>query len=221
MLAEHPDALVLAGGTDLMVEINDGHRRPDDVVVGGQPGARTRSWRTTPPPRTLTIGAGDHLQRAAERTAGHVRRRRWPRPRARSVRRRSATPARSAATSAPARPPATVCRCSPRSTPPSRSRRRPASAPCPCGEFMIGVKRTAIEPGELIVAITVPLLAAGRATPRSGCATRWSSPWPAPASSSTRPIGAVRARPRVGRPDDHAVPRGRGAARRRASTGPR
>ena len=31
MLAEHPGALILGGGTDLMVEINDGHRRPDGV----------------------------------------------------------------------------------------------------------------------------------------------------------------------------------------------
>ena len=44
----------------------------------------------------------------------------------------------------------------------------------PVGEFMVGVKRTAIEPGEMIVEIEHPgRRAAGRATPRSGCATRW------------------------------------------------
>lgn len=32
-LAEHPDAHLLAGGTDLMVEVNLGHRRPDRVVA--------------------------------------------------------------------------------------------------------------------------------------------------------------------------------------------
>lgn len=32
-LAEQPDAHVLAGGTDLMVEVNHGHRRPDAVVA--------------------------------------------------------------------------------------------------------------------------------------------------------------------------------------------
>jgi CO/xanthine dehydrogenase FAD-binding subunit len=34
-LAEHPGAHVLAGGTDFMVEVNFGHRRPDDVVALG------------------------------------------------------------------------------------------------------------------------------------------------------------------------------------------
>jgi CO/xanthine dehydrogenase FAD-binding subunit len=31
-LAEHPDAHVLAGGTDLMVEVNSGHRRPNAIL---------------------------------------------------------------------------------------------------------------------------------------------------------------------------------------------
>ncbi|MYH99321.1 MAG: xanthine dehydrogenase family protein subunit M, partial [Acidimicrobiia bacterium] len=35
-LAEHPDATVLAGGTDLMVEINRGLRRPSHVVAVAQ-----------------------------------------------------------------------------------------------------------------------------------------------------------------------------------------
>ncbi len=35
-LAEHPGAHVLAGGTDFMVEVNFGHRRPDDVVALAQ-----------------------------------------------------------------------------------------------------------------------------------------------------------------------------------------
>lgn len=33
LLAESPDATLLAGGTDLMVEINFGHRQPDHVVA--------------------------------------------------------------------------------------------------------------------------------------------------------------------------------------------
>ncbi|MEX2505001.1 MAG: FAD binding domain-containing protein [Egicoccus sp.] len=32
-LAERPDAHVLAGGTDLMIEVNHGHRRPESVVA--------------------------------------------------------------------------------------------------------------------------------------------------------------------------------------------
>jgi len=35
-LAEHPDATVLAGGTDLMVEVNDGRRSPAQVVAVGR-----------------------------------------------------------------------------------------------------------------------------------------------------------------------------------------
>ena len=57
MLGEHPDALILAGGTDLMVEINDGHRRPDDVVVAVNRVPELRSWRHDPAAATLTIGA--------------------------------------------------------------------------------------------------------------------------------------------------------------------
>ena len=32
-LAATPSSTVLAGGTDLMVEVNDGHRRPSGAVV--------------------------------------------------------------------------------------------------------------------------------------------------------------------------------------------
>jgi len=32
MLSEAPGATLLAGGTDLMVEINFNHRKPDDVI---------------------------------------------------------------------------------------------------------------------------------------------------------------------------------------------
>ena len=40
-LADHPDALVLAGGTDLMVDVNESrHRFADgDTVRGGQSGS--------------------------------------------------------------------------------------------------------------------------------------------------------------------------------------
>ncbi len=32
MKAEHPDAVPIAGGTDVMVEINLDHRRPETVI---------------------------------------------------------------------------------------------------------------------------------------------------------------------------------------------
>ena len=58
LLAEQPDALLLAGGTDAMVEINDGHRRPDDLVIALNRVGDLRAWRHDAERRTVTIGAG-------------------------------------------------------------------------------------------------------------------------------------------------------------------
>jgi CO/xanthine dehydrogenase FAD-binding subunit len=56
-LDERPHATVLAGGTDLMVEINGGHRRVDDVVaIDRVPELRT--WRRSGNGNALVIGAG-------------------------------------------------------------------------------------------------------------------------------------------------------------------
>lgn len=57
LFGEHPDALLVAGGTDAMVEINDGHRRPDDVVIALNRVSDLRSWRHDPASGTVTIGA--------------------------------------------------------------------------------------------------------------------------------------------------------------------
>ncbi|MEO1056691.1 MAG: FAD binding domain-containing protein [Actinomycetota bacterium] len=59
-LAERPGSIVLAGGTDMMVEVNDGALRPlpdADVVVVNRI-AELRSWRHDPAAQTVTIGAG-------------------------------------------------------------------------------------------------------------------------------------------------------------------
>jgi CO/xanthine dehydrogenase FAD-binding subunit len=54
-LADHPDADVLAGGTDLMVEVNAGHRRP--VAVLSLAGVRElKAWRRDGD--ALVLGAG-------------------------------------------------------------------------------------------------------------------------------------------------------------------
>jgi CO/xanthine dehydrogenase FAD-binding subunit len=45
-LAEHRDAMLLAGGTDFMVEVNFGHRRPE-TVVSLRHVADLRSWSRT------------------------------------------------------------------------------------------------------------------------------------------------------------------------------
>jgi CO/xanthine dehydrogenase FAD-binding subunit len=54
-LAEHPGAHVLAGGTDFMVEVNFGHRRPDDVVALAQV-PELRRWDIEG--GTVRLGAG-------------------------------------------------------------------------------------------------------------------------------------------------------------------
>jgi CO/xanthine dehydrogenase FAD-binding subunit len=54
-LADRPGAQVLAGGTDFMVEVNFGHRRPDDVVSLGRV-SELRRWRVEG--ETIRLGAG-------------------------------------------------------------------------------------------------------------------------------------------------------------------
>jgi len=58
LLGEQPDALLLAGGTDAMVEINDGHRRPGELVIALNRIGDLRAWRHDADAATLTIGAG-------------------------------------------------------------------------------------------------------------------------------------------------------------------
>lgn len=159
VLDAHPDALVLAGGTDLMVEVNEAYRRVADgatiVAVGRLPELRT--WTHDPAARTLTIGAGVTYTELAEpplaglvpalaqasRTVGS--------PQIRNT----ATLGGNLATCSPAGDglpvlaalEATVHLAGPRG-------RRDLAV----HEFMVGVKRTALAPAELITAVTVPLL---------------------------------------------------------------
>jgi CO/xanthine dehydrogenase FAD-binding subunit len=155
MLGEHPDALILGGGTDLMVEINDGFRRPDGIVIAVNRVPELRSWRHDPAAGILTIGAAitysellcDPLAAfspalaEASRTVGS--------PQIRNA----GTVAGNLGTCSPAGDAlpvlaaldATVALAS-----------AAGVRTVPVREFMVGVKRTAIEPGELIVEITVP-----------------------------------------------------------------
>jgi CO/xanthine dehydrogenase FAD-binding subunit len=56
-LAAEPASTVVAGGTDVMVEVNSGHRRPDSVIaIGRVPELRT--WSHDVATSTLRIGAG-------------------------------------------------------------------------------------------------------------------------------------------------------------------
>ncbi len=54
-LAEHPEAHVLAGGTDFMVEVNFGHRRPEAVLSLAKV-PELRGWRREGD--SLVLGAG-------------------------------------------------------------------------------------------------------------------------------------------------------------------
>lgn len=165
-LSSHPDAMVLAGGTDLMVAVNEGHRRlpwrpagdPDEatvLVVNRVP--ELTSWTLDQAGRTLTLGAavtwttigreplGTVVPALAEaaRTVGS--------PQIRNA----GTIGGNLGTCSPAGDglpvlaavDATVTLVSP------QGRRT-----LPVGDFMVGVKRTALAPGELIESVTVPLL---------------------------------------------------------------
>lgn len=164
-LAAQPDALLLAGGTDVMVEVNEG-RRPLDgagtvICVDRLP--ELRSWTLDRTAGTLRLGAAvtyaelavpplaDLLPALAQaaRTVGS--------PQIRNV----ATIGGNLGTCSPAGDglpvlsalDAVVEVAGGREVAGVEGVRDVAVA-----DFMIGVKRTALRPGELITAVTVPLL---------------------------------------------------------------
>lgn len=154
-LAASPGATVLAGGTDLMVEINEGRRHVGDVVAVDRV-PELRSWEHDPA-GLLRIGAGVTWHELEhEPIAG------WVPSLAQAARtvgspqiRHAGTIGGNLGTSSPAGdglPPlaaldATVHLASVEGT-----------RDVPFAEFMTGPKRTALHPGELIVAVTVPVL---------------------------------------------------------------
>jgi CO/xanthine dehydrogenase FAD-binding subunit len=161
-LAANPEATLLAGGTDLVVEVNEGHRRfawPDgdtDVI------ALTRvpelsTWTYDPDARTITLGAAvtwSEIEREplrgmlpalaeAARTVGS--------PQIRNA----GTVGGNLATCSPAGDglPVFAALDARVNLIGSGGRRT-----LPVGEFMVGVKRTALAPGEMIESITLELL---------------------------------------------------------------
>ncbi len=218
MLAEHPEALVLAGGTDLMVEINDGHRRPDDVVIAVNRVPELRSWRHDPAAATLTIGAAitytellaDPLAAVLAGAGRGVAYGRFPadpqrrharrQPRHVLARRRRASGARRARCHGHA---GVGRRRSHRARSGVHGRREAH------GDRAGGVDRRDHRADRSRLAG----LRQGRGAQRHGHRRRQRL------SRGRRVRAADRARPRVGRPDDHPVRRGRGRARRRARLG--
>jgi CO/xanthine dehydrogenase FAD-binding subunit len=157
MLAEHPRATLLTGGTDAMVEINDGHRRPDGVVVALDRVAELRAWHHDPSAGTVTIGAavtytelmGDRLSTLlpalaeASRTVGS--------PQIRNA----GTLGGNLGTCSPAGDGLPVLSALDATV---VLQSAGGARTVPVGEFMVGVKRTALRPGELIASVVVPVL---------------------------------------------------------------
>ena len=157
-LAAAPEALVLAGGTDLMVGVNEGHRRPTEVVTlaGIDELRRTRVERVDGRDM-LVIGAGVTYTTLAEPEIA----RRVPAlaVAARTVGspqiRNAGTIGGNLGTASPAGDTLPVLH--------ALDARVEAVGPAgsrvlPVREFVIGPKRTALAPGELIASVHVPVL---------------------------------------------------------------
>src|SRR5262249_35213281 len=155
-LASHEGAMVLAGGTDAMVEINAGHRRPGDVVAVNRV-AELRSWTYDPGTALVRIGAAvTYTEMMTSPIAGLV-------PALAEAARTVGSPQiRNAGTLG-----GNLGTCSPAgdglpvlsaldATVHLASAAGERSLPVQ--EFMVGVKRTALRPGELITAVTLPVL---------------------------------------------------------------
>lgn len=156
-LGDRPQSTLLCGGTDLMVEINDGHRRPDDDVVVVNRIAELRSWRHDPVTATLRVGAAVSYAEMVESPLAS-----WCPALAQAARTVGSPQIRTAGTLG-----GNLGTCSPAgdglpvlsaldavvevaSAAGSRS--------VPVAEFMVGVKQTSLRPGELIVAVTMPVV---------------------------------------------------------------
>jgi CO/xanthine dehydrogenase FAD-binding subunit len=156
-LTEHPDATVLAGGTDLMVEVNDGRRIPSQVIAVGRvaelAGIRVDGHTQG---ATIVIGAAATFARLERGTVAELA------PAlayaARTVGspqiRNAATIGGNLATASPAGDslPVLVALGATIEVAGPDGRRR-----IPINEFFTGPKRSALAPGELVVAVHVPV----------------------------------------------------------------
>ncbi len=151
--AEHPGALAIRGGTDVMVELNFDRARPEAILDLGEV-AELGGWSRDD--GTLRLGAGPHVCRDRARRAGDRSCRRSRRRREPSARRRSATAALSAATSPLRLPPATHCRrCSVDEAEVELASVARGTRRLSVREFLVGPKQNALEEDELIVAVLV------------------------------------------------------------------
>ena len=153
-MAADPIAQALAGGTDLMVEVNFGHRSPDAIVALDRvPELKGWSRRAD----TIRLGAGLTYTEMLEPALGAVlpalaeAARTVGSPQIRNV----ATLGGNLGTCSPAGDALPVLSALDATVElASVTGGRSVSV----HEFMVGVKRTALAPGELVVAATVPVL---------------------------------------------------------------
>jgi CO/xanthine dehydrogenase FAD-binding subunit len=150
--AERPDAVPIAGGTDVMVEINFDRRRPGALLDLGRV-TELREWSTDD--GWVRLGAGVPYARIiselgpalpglamAARTVGSPQIR---------IRGTVGGNLGSASPAGDAHPPLLAAGAVVEVEPAARGRRR-----IPAAEFYTGVKRNALEPDELIAAVLVP-----------------------------------------------------------------
>ena len=156
MLAEHPGATLLAGGTDLMVEVNFHGRRPETVIALRHVGD-LQTWTIDKEAGTVRIGAGvthaeletGELALAVPALAQAARTVGSPQIRA------AGTIGGNLGTCSPAGdtlPVLAALDATVHIVGPSGERA------VPFDEFMTGPKRNALAPGELVGAVTVPLI---------------------------------------------------------------
>jgi len=160
-LAERPDALLLSGGTDLMVEINMAHRRAPAEVVALRRVGELRTWQHNPSPSgsdrsTVTIGSAvpyAEMERGrlaelfpalaqAARTVGS------PQIRA------AGTLGGNLGTCSPAGDGLPVLSALDAIV---HLRSASAARDVPVGDYMVGVKKNVLEPDELITGVTLPV----------------------------------------------------------------
>jgi CO/xanthine dehydrogenase FAD-binding subunit len=153
-LAADPEAHVLAGGTDLMVEVNFGHRRPRSVVAFDRL-PELQGWHRNAATGAIVIGAGvtyaelESSAAAATLPALAQAARTVGSPQIRNA----ATIGGNLGTCSPAGDGLPVLAALDASVElASLAGRRVVSI----HDFMVGVKRTARRPDELIVAVLVP-----------------------------------------------------------------
>ena len=165
-LAADPAATLLAGGTDVMVETNFGHRRPERVIaLRGVP--ELRQWHHDRDRNTVRIGAGvpwaqmEHGELAALVPALAQAARTVGSPQIRAT----GTLGGNLGTSSPAGdglPVLWALDATVELVSAAGVRRLPAH------EFTTGVKRNALLPGELIAAVEVPVVTGWQAYAKVG-----------------------------------------------------